>query len=107
MSEQCKNEVLNTRSSPSLSTILSVAVTSLLIIIIHIIIIVVFTITMLNISCCNRHLTDSIFLLQFIISGKKSIILSTINAFIVYKTNSYYVVSLYNDDICNCNFLYS
>ncbi len=103
MSEQCKNEVLNTRS-----TILSVAVTSLLIIIIHVIIIVVFTITMLNIiSCCNRHLTDSIFLLQFIISGKKSIILSTINAFIVYKTNSYYVVPLYNDGICNCNFLYS
>ncbi len=46
MYEQCKNEVLNTCSSPSLSTILSVAVTCLLTIIIHVIIIVVFTITM-------------------------------------------------------------
>ena len=73
MYEQCKNEVLNTCSSPSLSTMLSIAVTCLLTIIINVIIIVVFTITMLNISCCNRHLTDSIFLLQFIISGKKSI----------------------------------
>ncbi len=44
--EQCKNEVLNTCSSPSLSTILSVAVTCLLTIIIHVIIIVIFTITM-------------------------------------------------------------
>ncbi len=65
MSEQYKNEVLNTSSSPLLSTILCVAVTCLLTIIIHVIIIVVFTITMKRKSkqkfMLYYHITIAIF----------------------------------------------